>query len=257
MKITFLGTCSGTEPMPERKHVAFTIECGNRVYWFDAGEGSSYTAHLLGIDLLAVNKIVISHTHMDHVGGLGNLLWNIRKLCTVNKCSPKFGDIELYIPNLETWEGCLKILKNTEGSFQTDYKIHAHHVIDGVLFDDGILKVTAYHNSHLEHQETEPWRSFSYLIEGDSKRIAYSGDIGDYHDLDEPLREGCDGLIIETGHMSIDGVREYTADKNIGKIFFNHCGREILNYPKESKQKVERLFGDTAEICEDGRGVFL
>lgn len=69
MKLHFLGTCSGTEPMPDRKHTSFAIETGDRLYWFDAGEGCSYTAHLMGLDLLSLCKVVISHPHMDHVGG--------------------------------------------------------------------------------------------------------------------------------------------------------------------------------------------
>lgn len=114
-RLHFLGTCSGTEPMPERKHTAFAIETGDRLYWFDAGEGCSYTAHLKGLDLLSVCKVVISHTHMDHMGGLANLFWNIRKLTTVGeKRQTLFENIELYIPNLVPWEGvrmCLKTLR--------------------------------------------------------------------------------------------------------------------------------------------------
>ena len=102
MKIHFLGTCAGTEPMPGRKHASIAVESGKNIYWFDAGEGCSYTAHLLGIDLLKVNKVVISHTHMDHVGGLGNLLWNIRKLVIMRKQLPLHGGIEVYLPNMET-----------------------------------------------------------------------------------------------------------------------------------------------------------
>ena len=64
MHLTFLGTCAGTEPMPDRKHTSFAIEYNGKVYWFDAGAGCSYTAHLLGIDLLSVRAIFISHTHM-------------------------------------------------------------------------------------------------------------------------------------------------------------------------------------------------
>ena len=38
LKFTFLGTCSGTEPMPERHHQSFVVEVGGLYYWFDAGE---------------------------------------------------------------------------------------------------------------------------------------------------------------------------------------------------------------------------
>ena len=62
----------------------------------------------------------------------------------------------------------------------------------------------------------------------------------------------CDVLIIETGHFGIDDVYEYLKDKNVKKIFFTHNGREILNYPAESQEKMEQYFKGRAVICEDG-----
>ena len=38
MKIHFLGTCAGTEPIPGRRHTAMILESGNKFYQFDAGE---------------------------------------------------------------------------------------------------------------------------------------------------------------------------------------------------------------------------
>ncbi|MBQ8230508.1 MAG: ribonuclease Z [Lachnospiraceae bacterium] len=252
MKICFLGTCSGTEPYQNRKHSAFCLECEGYIYWFDAGEGCSYTGHIAGVDLLAVKNIVISHTHMDHVGGLGNLLWNIRKLRYVKKEKPYYGDIEVYIPNMETWNGIMKILRNTEGEFCTDYSVIGHRIMDGILFDDGILKVTAYHNTHLQKQDLTSWLSFSFLIEYEGKRLVYSGDVGNYHDLDEVIGGGCNCLIIETGHFCIDDVYDYCKDKQIEKIYFFHNGREILNNLPAAQKRVYDLFGEKAIICEDG-----
>lgn len=257
MKVHFLGTCAGTEPMPGRKHASVAVESGDRIYWFDAGEGCSYTAHLMGIDLLKVKKIVISHPHMDHVGGLGNLLWNIRKLSNVQKRSPIHGGIEVHIPLMETWEGIMSVLRNTENGFKTDYPIMAREIQAGVVFDDGVMKVTAFPNSHLAYLNSAKCLSFSYLIECEEKKLVYSGDVGKYQDLDEALSCGCDGLIIETGHFNVDAACEYVKDKKIERIFFSHNGREILYDPEGAREKVRRRIGDYAVICEDGMTVEL
>ena len=259
MKIYFLGTCSGTEPMYGRKHDAFAIEASDgRLYWFDAGEGCSYTAHLMGLDLLSVGKIIISHPHMDHVGGLGNLLWTIRKLTFVGKKRPtRFNDIELYVPHLETWEGTKMILGQSEGGFQGSFTVTPKQVEDGLVFDDGVMRVTAFHNHHLKHEEGDPWRSFSYRIECEGKVIVYSGDIKLYTDLDEVMGDGCDVAIVETGHFGIDAVHEYMSKKNVGHVFFNHNGREVLAGREAACEKLKKLFGDGVTLCEDGMAVEL
>ncbi len=253
MKIYFLGTCAGTEPWPDRHHASFAVTVGSRVYWFDAGEGCSFTAHNLGLDLLSVTKIVISHTHMDHVGGLGNLLWNIRKMTKVKKNAPAFGDIDLYIPVLETYEGLSMLLRNTERKFEKNFEIYAHKVISGVLFDDGYMKVTAFHNTHLQKEETDSELSFSYLIEAEGKKVLYSGDLGEYSDLDGVLGEHeVDVLIAETGHFAIEHVYEYTKDKKIGKVIYFHNGKVIIKSPKDAVERVRELYGDKAIISYDG-----
>ena len=257
MKIHFLGTCAGTEPMPDRKHASVAVEAGDRLYWFDAGEGCSYTGHLMGLDLLKVGKIVISHTHMDHMGGLGNLLWNIRKLSGLQSRLPEQGAIELYIPDMPAWEGLHQMLTYTEGKFETKYPIRAHQVEAGVVFDDGIVKVTAFPNTHMSRWEEGRCISYSYLIESAGKRLVYSGDVGSYCELDPAIGDGCDGLIIETGHFGIDAVSQYASEKKIGHIFFSHNGREILNHPEASQEKIQRYFDGRATICTDGMTFIL
>ena len=48
---------------------------------FDAGQGisASYNADLLGVDLSRVSRIVLSHGHYDHTGGLVHVLRKMRK----------------------------------------------------------------------------------------------------------------------------------------------------------------------------------
>ncbi|MBE6601542.1 MAG: ribonuclease Z [Ruminococcaceae bacterium] len=256
MKLHFLGTCSGTEPMPGRNHVSWVLETGGFLYFFDAGEGCSKAAHLLGLDLLATKQIVISHPHMDHVGGLANLLWTIRKLMKRYHRPFVAPCLEVSVSAFDTWNGVMQILRNTEDNFENSYPIVSHGIAAGLLFDDGTVRVTAYPNTHIK-PENGVFRSFSFLIECEGKRLVYSGDIKSYSELDSAIGEGCDVLIGETGHHKIDDVYAYTSQKQIGKVFFSHHGREILNDPIGAGQRVKELFGNGAVLCHDGMTVTL
>ena len=57
------------------------IEIGEMNILFDTGKtvSAAYNADTLGIDLTKVDKIVLSHSHYDHTGGLREMLRRIKK----------------------------------------------------------------------------------------------------------------------------------------------------------------------------------
>ena len=165
---------------------------------------------------------------------------------------PAFGKAKLFLSDIDVFEGLERIMKTTLAAYGEKPDVLPFQIEDGVLIDDGVLKVTALHNHHLKEHNFAPWHSFSFKIESKDKTIIYSGDLGDYSDIDEFLKDGADALIIETGHLKIDGVYENYKDKNTGKIFFFHNGREIINDLTASQEKVKSLFGGKAVITEDG-----
>ncbi|MBE6929816.1 MAG: MBL fold metallo-hydrolase [Ruminococcaceae bacterium] len=250
LKLHILGTCAGTEPMPERHHCSFAVEFNNRLYFFDAGECCSYTAHLKGIDLMRTRKIIISHTHMDHIGGLGNLFWNIRKLDGMHHTLQN-RDIELFIPEIRAWEGIYQMLTYTEGGFKHDFNINAHEYSDGILFDDDGIRVRALHNHHLPHEDGAPWKSFGFLIEAEGKRIVYSGDTKGIADYSMLLPANL--LITETGHHNPINIATelISRDQVPDTLAFIHHGRDILNHYNEMKAQLKQLMGNRAIILED------
>ncbi len=250
-KIHFLGTCSGTEPFEGRNHVSFVISADGFNYWFDAGENCSRSAYLQGIDLLSVRAIFISHPHYDHIGGLDGIMWNIRKVATYFRKELKSGRIDVHVPVMESWDGIMAMLRNTEGNFKCPYDINAHLVRDGVVFEDENIKVTAFHNHHLQAEEGDGWLSYSYLIETDGKRIVFSGDVKNTDDLEVLVADGCDYLLMETGHHKVSDVAEYVNSRNIKNLFFVHHGLEILNDFEGAKEKIKAVNVPT-KLLNDG-----
>lgn len=253
-EIKFIGTCSGTEPFPGLYHTCFVIKTPDgSVYWFDAGEGCAHNAHVSGVDLLSVRAVFISHTHMDHIGGLGGLFWNIRKLCSRRGEDLPRGTIPLYVPEPRAWEGIQTMLGCTEGGFSGYFTVDAHPVSDGLLYHDENITVTAFHNHHLQAEEGDGWRSFSYRIElaAARKTVVFSGDVRTPGDLDAAVGDGCDLLLMETGHHSLASVSEYVSTHPVESVSFLHHGREILNDPSGAEEKVRR-FSVPAAIRYEG-----
>lgn len=257
MNIYFLGCRASSEAIPNFKHTSFVVEINDVLYWFDAGEGCSATAHLMGIDLLKTKEIFISHPHMDHVGGLGNLLWNMRKLTKFRKHLLVYGDIGLYISDLATWEGLWKLLKNTEDNFEWDCRINPSQLVSGDVYKDENISVYALHNGHMEKKETDTPLSFSFEICAEDKRIVYSGDIKGLCDLDELLEKPCDYLLIESGHQSVEEICEYINRKQIGTVVFLHHRREVMENMAKARMTAQRMAKCRVYIAEDGDKIII
>ncbi|MBQ7386734.1 MAG: MBL fold metallo-hydrolase [Clostridia bacterium] len=251
MKVYYLGTCSGTEPMENMHHCSLIFEVGGVNYWFDAGEGCMHTAYTMGIDVMNTKCLFISHPHVDHVGGLPGFFHCLMKLSGRFKMSMKHDNtLRIYTPESRVIDAALFL---ANGGRKTKFGIEVNPVSDGVVFDDGNVKISAVHNRHLNENGDGGWHSFSYLIEGEGKRAVFSGDVLEPAELD-PITRGADLLIMETGHHSVSDVCEYARARGVKVLRFNHHGREILadrSAAEEYARKFGAEHGMDIRLCHD------
>ncbi len=257
MKIHFLGTLSGLWPIQNRRHESMIIEINDTYYLFDAGERCSKTAYLMGLDLEKIKKIIISHPHMDHIGGLGKMLYDIKMQSIWQNKEAKYTDIDLYICEETPWQAYNNLLsysKKWDGGLKINYK----KITDGLVFEDENMKVTAFHNYHLGEAKDGNWRTYSFVIEAEGKKIVYTGDIKTYEETDKLIGDGCDALIGETGHHDYIEVCRYLSGKNVKNLFFTHHGRSIIFEGYEQAYfNAQKYFDGSVMICEDATTVTI
>lgn len=253
MKLTILGSCSGTEAMPGRHHESVLVEAGGNMYLFDAGDGCAYTAHLLGIDVTRIRAIFISHPHIDHTGGLPYLCFEISKL-NWRDGRQEDAPIDVYCPAPEPI-AAVRLL-TAYGNLSTVNRLALNGVADGVIFADGALTVTAKHNGHMGETKP-PWHSFTFQIRAEGRTVVYSGDIKHISELDEWM--DCDLMLLETGHHDPVECAKYIAAraKRPDKLVYNHHGRKMLDDPEGCVAAARAELGERVWAAHDGMTIEL
>lgn len=135
--------------------LSFHIASPEGQFLFDTGSRDAFihNAEHLGIDLRQVDKIVFSHGHRDHTGGLYYYLQKFGDatvICHYNIFNRKFrvtpgGRLEVGIPQE------VKELTRMGGRFV--YKAHPHHLSESILTTGEIPRVTEYEKPAELHQE--------------------------------------------------------------------------------------------------------
>ncbi len=209
----------------DRNHSSFVYRLGTRNLLVDCGEPVSRSLKAAGIPADAVDDLLLSHLHLDHLGGYFMLIQGLW-------LEPRRKPLNVYMPA----EGIepVKTLLRTGYIFDEllHFPITYQPLKAGVAFACGNARVTAYRNTHLDRLRAQfqakypqPFESFSFLFEVGGRRVAHSADIGALEDLDVLLRAPVEALVCEMAHLEPRRLFEYLRGKPIKRVIFIHLGR--------------------------------
>ena len=194
LQVILLGT---GYPRPDANHAAAAtaIVAGNEWFVVDAGRGVTMRIAATDLTYDKLSAIFITHFHSDHIAGLPDLFdtsWQFGR---------KTRPFELYGP-----PGIARIAKAMLDFFRDDihYRrdllekhpaagatIKTHDVREGVVYDDGQVRVTAF---LVDHRPVEP--AFGYRFDSGGHSIVVSGDTRPTPNLVK-FAKGADILVLE------------------------------------------------------------
>lgn len=224
MLITTLGTSHGSHTMT-RNNTSTLLETGGFAYLVDCGEPVAGSYRRAGKDFGDLRALFVTHLHADHVGGLAQLT-NMLKHGrgaeqTVTYCLPAEGIERIYAylqalyidPELRPVK--LELCGVEEGRCYEDERISVSALPSGHL--EGLAKTYA------ERGLPNRGQAFSYVVEVEDRRIAFSGDQPrDFRYLDRVVAQPLDLLVMEMTHIRPEEVLPWLADKPVAKLLLTH-----------------------------------
>lgn len=172
IQVTLLGT-GGPEYFPDRLGISTLVEANGQKLLFDVGRGTNQRLYESRVNPKDITHIFITHLHNDHIEGLPDL-W----------MTPWFllgrdHGFELWGP-----EGSEQMIEGMRMMFAHDLdqrvnqfnpienlQINVHPLNDGVVFDEGGIKVTAF---PVEHRDGNP--AYGYRVDYAGRSVVMSGD---------------------------------------------------------------------------------
>ena len=214
MKITFLGTSHG---VPEAHRLCscslITVGEGENAsrYFIDMGMQPVGELVNRGIPLESVKAVFLTHMHGDHTDGVLSLV----DLCSwyFKKALPTF-----FYPEQAGIDVTKSWVEATGCKFREEIPMKL--VEEGPLYDDGVLKVTAYRTKHCAV-------SYAYLLEAEGKRVLFTGDLctkGPAEDF--PVQaakdEALDLVVCECAHFGAMTYEPIFRNCKLKRVLVNH-----------------------------------
>ncbi|NOY77129.1 MAG: ribonuclease Z [Calditrichaeota bacterium] len=223
MKWHVLGSASGLT-VPNRFHSAYLLENKGKFLLIDAGDGVSYTLARQKKSPLAIESVLISHTHPDHVGGLPLLLQFMMM-------SGRKAPLDIFLPAFYKDFFVEQLYRFYIFPETWPFPIHIHTLEQSLLFWDS-LQVTSFPTRHLSGVAETARRhgvgieSYGFRFQVGSRILVFTSDIQSVQAV-SPHIQTADWLFIEGAHTSPDEICQFAVEKNIPHVRITHVPPEL------------------------------
>jgi ribonuclease BN (tRNA processing enzyme) len=222
-QILFLGTAGGPPLRFDRSEPSTLLIVNGHQYLIDCGIGTARRLVEAGIDSSRIKTIFFTHLHADHDMGLADVMAND---FFDGGGSGDAGPFDIYGPpqTKQLVDAAFQFISVGFRPFAaappTAYRIRgdsfvtpfvAHEVDrDGVIFEDGNIRITAAENSHyvmIPASTRSRFKTYSYRIDTPDGVIVFSGDTGPSGAI-RAIARGADVLIAEASYRDAHDLDE-------------------------------------------------
>ena len=174
IKVTLLGT--GCPPAVMNRFGPSTlVEAGDKKFVFDAGRGALQRLTQLGVSWPQISGVLLTHLHSDHVVGFPDL-WLTGWLLAPGRSVPLHvwgptGTSSMMSHLEQAYAYDIKIRSENDGASANGVKLLAHDIGEGIVYDEGGVKITAF---EVDHAPVTP--ALGYRIDYGGRSVVLSGD---------------------------------------------------------------------------------
>ena len=243
MRVTILG--AGTAiPTKDHSPAGLYVEAGGEHLLFDAGPGTLQRLRAAGVSIFELDRVFLTHYHLDHCLDLASLLFALRIPDPV-----RMKPLAVYGP-----PGLKQLYRRLNGAFHGWLAPRAYPLWLKELKETSLKFRGAAVTSRWMRHSTP---ALGYRLEAGGKRIAYSGDT-DVCDNIVELGRNAHLLILEcsmtderkaAGHLTPTECGRIAEAANCRHLVLTHFYPVFRGY--DIRARVHRSFGGRVSLARD------
>lgn len=208
-RVVLVGSGVGPRVDLQQYGPSTLIEAGGERLLFDCGRGATLRLAQIGVPIGSIRRLFLTHLHSDHVIQIPDLLltgWvGGGRVVPLEVWGPK-GTSEMMGHLEQAFAFDIHMRRDVDEKAPPDgIKVVSHEVAEGVVFEDGGVKVTAF---LVDHSPVAP--AFGYRVDYRGHSVVLSGDTRVSDNLIR-VAQGTDVLVHEV--LDAETVRAWFPDR--------------------------------------------